>query len=144
MASRQTLKRIGEEGFRMIDQANEEKQRCLYHPTKPTVHYLQPPSVTQVHRIPPPQIAYSQHQSLQPATAYHAIPQSLENISTHYNPPRGSAGHTRVVPAPVTARDQAQAGVMDCYEAARRYGGIVVTDYYPNKKVMMQRINKAF
>uniref|UniRef100_A0A7N0UEH1 Uncharacterized protein n=1 Tax=Kalanchoe fedtschenkoi TaxID=63787 RepID=A0A7N0UEH1_KALFE len=123
MASRHSsLKRIGEEGFRMIDQATEEKQRCLYQPTKSTVHYLQPPPVAQVHRIitPPP------------------------SPQINYTPPRGSAGHPHLSPAPVATREQASKGVMDCYEAARRYRGMVVTDYYPNKMVMTQRNNKAF
>ncbi|KAL9661287.1 hypothetical protein QQ045_026111 [Rhodiola kirilowii] len=103
MASRQSLKRIGEEGFRMIDQA-EEKQRCLYNPTKPTVHYLHPPQLTKLHK--------------------------------------GSTD--RDSPALVITRDQVSAGAMDCYEAARRFGGMVLTDFNPKKKEMIHRRNKAF
>lgn len=105
MASRQSLRNIGEEGFRLIDQT-EERQGRQYHPIKPTVHYFHPPQVSIAHR------------------ADHMHPTHL-----------GQNGyHVRVIPAPVANKED-NGCVMDCYEAARRYGGMVMTEFYPNKRI---------
>uniref|UniRef100_A0A7N0UDD4 Uncharacterized protein n=1 Tax=Kalanchoe fedtschenkoi TaxID=63787 RepID=A0A7N0UDD4_KALFE len=119
MASRQSLRKIGEEAFKLIDQA-EEKHRFLYHPAKPiTVRYLQQQTHMSSHAHKadqfPPQ---GQH------TGYY---------------------HVQVIPAPVADKEQDHHGsVMDCYEAARRFGGVVSTDYYPNKRIAACRNNRAY
>ncbi|KAL9691918.1 hypothetical protein QQ045_012345 [Rhodiola kirilowii] len=56
-----------------------------------------------------------------------------ENTTAHYIPKPGIAGHTYVTPGPVSTMDPASVGLIDCYQAARRYGGMIVTDYYPGK-----------
>uniref|UniRef100_A0A7N0UEI7 Uncharacterized protein n=1 Tax=Kalanchoe fedtschenkoi TaxID=63787 RepID=A0A7N0UEI7_KALFE len=121
MASyRQNLRKIGEEAFRLIDQA-EEKQRFINHPTKPAVHYFQPFHVSNVHRADPLD-----------------APRSTL-------PPLGQNGyHVQAIPDPVADRDD-HGHAIDCYEAARRFGGIVVTDYYPKARtIVMQRNYKAY